>query len=30
MDDVCDGSASALPDDLKGLRPSLREKMLIF
>ena len=30
MDDVCDGSASALPDDLKGLRPNLREKMLIF
>jgi hypothetical protein len=23
-------AASALPDDLKGLRPNLREKMLIF
>ena len=32
MDDVRWGSsaASALPDDLKGLRPNLREKMLIF
>jgi hypothetical protein len=32
MDDVRWGSsaASVLPDDLKGLRPNLREKMLIF